>query len=87
MIEKWAATHGGSPPDGMAFPTYDWMAGMRWWPTVFRNAWLGVSIEDRAHGLPRIDELQEGAGGDQVPVGRAARLRILARSTSRTSIG
>lgn len=59
MIEKWAATHGGSPPDGMAFPTYDWMAGMRWWPTVFRNAWLGVSIEDRAHGLPRIDELRK----------------------------
>lgn len=27
--------------------------------TVPRNVWLGVSVENRRHGLPRIDELRE----------------------------
>lgn len=27
--------------------------------TVPRNAWLGVTVEDRKHGVPRIDKLRE----------------------------
>jgi protein gp37 len=53
MIEGW-----GTPPDGAAYPSYDWMEGPRWWPAIFHNAWLGVSVEDRKHGLPRIDALR-----------------------------
>jgi protein gp37 len=40
MIEGW-----GLPPDGAAYPTYDWMEGMRWWPNVLPNLWLGVTVE------------------------------------------
>ena len=29
------------------------------WPDAFSNAWLGVSVEDRKYGLPRIDILRE----------------------------
>jgi protein gp37 len=54
MIEGW-----GEPPAGAAYPTYDWMEGMRWWPDVFANAWLGVSVEDKKHGVPRIDHLRK----------------------------
>ena len=28
------------------------------WPWPLRNVWLGVSVEDRRHGLPRIADLQ-----------------------------
>lgn len=54
MIEGW-----GSVPAGSAYPTYDWMGGMRWWPSVFGNVHLGVSVEDRKHGVPRIDVLRD----------------------------
>jgi protein gp37 len=54
MIEGW-----GVPPDGAAYPLYDWMEGMRWWPDFFQHVELGVSVEDRKHGLPRIDILRE----------------------------
>ena len=53
MLERW-----GEPPAGAAFPTYDWMEGIRWWPTILDNVHLGVSVEDRAHGLPRVDVLR-----------------------------
>ena len=33
----------------------EWIAG-HLWPT--ENVWLGVSVEDRKHGLPRIDVLR-----------------------------
>ena len=49
----------GKPPPGAAFPTYDWVQGMRWWPDALPNVWLGVSVEDRKYGLPRIDILRE----------------------------
>jgi protein gp37 len=42
----------GSPPPGAAYPTFDWMGGQMWWPTVLPNVWLGVSAEDQ----PRADE-------------------------------
>lgn len=53
MIEGW-----GEPPSGAGYPLYDWMEGPRWWPTVLRNVHLGVSVEDRKYGLPRIDHLR-----------------------------
>lgn len=54
MIEGW-----GAPPPGAAYPLFDWAEGMRWWPTVLRNVQLGVSVEDRKYGLPRIDHLRK----------------------------
>jgi protein gp37 len=33
-------------------------ASLRPWLTRTRNIWLGVSVEDRRYGLPRIDELR-----------------------------
>lgn len=54
MLDRW-----GKPPPGAAFPTYDWVQGMRWWPDALPNVWLGVSVEDRKYGLPRIDILRE----------------------------
>jgi hypothetical protein len=32
MIESW-----GAPPAGAAYPLYDWMEWMRWWPLAFRH--------------------------------------------------
>jgi protein gp37 len=54
MIERW-----GEPPPGAAYPTYDWMEGMARWPTVLPNIHLGVSVEDRKYGLPRIEHLRQ----------------------------
>lgn len=54
MIEGW-----GEPPPGAAYPSYDWMDGMIRWPRVLPNVWLGVSVENRAHGLPRLEVLRE----------------------------
>ena len=36
------------------------------------HIWWGVSVENRKHGLPRIDHLRSRAGRGAVPVGRAA---------------
>lgn len=52
MLEQW-----GEPPDGAAYPTYDWMGGPRWWPEVPGNVWLGVSIENRRY-VGRADLLR-----------------------------
>ncbi len=54
MLDRW-----GEPPDGAAFPSYDWMEGMRWWPDTLPNVWLGVSVENRQYGLPRIELLRQ----------------------------
>jgi len=53
MLEQW-----GDPPEGAAYPPFDWMEGMRWWPTwpPF-NIWLGTSIEN-ADYLWRADALR-----------------------------
>lgn len=29
------------------------------WGSGYQNVWLGVTVEDRKHGLPRIDDLRE----------------------------
>ncbi len=54
MLDGW-----GEPPPGCAYPTYDWMEGPRYWPPVFHNTWLGVSVEDRRYGVPRIEHLRQ----------------------------
>ena len=38
----------GTPPPGAAHPLFDWAGGMSRWPDVFRNIWLGTSVEDQA---------------------------------------
>ena len=30
-----------------------------WGPHGYDNVWLGVSVEDRKHGLPRVDILRQ----------------------------
>lgn len=47
----------GEPPEGYAYPTYDWMEGQRWWPSVLPNVWLGVSVEDQKWADIRIPAL------------------------------
>ena len=47
----------GEPPDGCAYPLYDWMEGPRWWPSVLPNVWLGVSVEDQKWADIRIPVL------------------------------
>lgn len=34
----------GTPPEGAAYPLYDWMEGCRWWPEVLPNVWHGASV-------------------------------------------
>lgn len=52
MIERW-----GPPPEGAAYPLYDWIEGMRWWPRELFNVWLGVSVESPSY-YSRIRHLQ-----------------------------
>jgi hypothetical protein len=47
----------GAPPQGCAYPLYDWMEGQRWWPEVLPNVWLGVSAEDQKWADIRIPAL------------------------------
>ncbi|MEV7805052.1 DUF5131 family protein [Microbispora sp. NPDC088329] len=47
----------GEPPEGCAFPTYDWMEGQRWWPGVLPNVWLGASVQDQRSADTRIPVL------------------------------
>lgn len=47
----------GDPPEGCAYPLYDWMEGQRFWPTVLPNVWLGVSVENQQWADIRIPVL------------------------------
>jgi protein gp37 len=49
----------GTPPEGCAYPLYDWMEGWRFWPTELFNVWLGVSAEDQHWADIRIPALLE----------------------------
>ncbi|ADL00667.1 DUF5131 family protein [Brevundimonas subvibrioides] len=44
----------GTPPEGCAYPTYDWMNGMQSLPDFLPNIWLGVSVEDQVRADERI---------------------------------
>lgn len=47
----------GEPPEGAAYPFYDWMEGPRfWWGDSLPNVWLGVSVES-PDTLHRVDTL------------------------------
>jgi protein gp37 len=48
---------GGQIPDGAAWPTFDWMRGMMYWPAVPSNVWLGVSAERQQEADQRIPDL------------------------------
>ena len=37
----------GDPPEGAAYPIFDWMQGPRWWPAFPENVWFGVSAENQ----------------------------------------
>lgn len=47
LDELGKTVEGGAPPEGSAWPTFDWMEGPRWWTRApLPNVWLGTSIED-----------------------------------------
>jgi protein gp37 len=48
----------GEPPEGSAYPLYDWMEGWRYWPRVLPNVWLGTSVEND-RWTSRVDELRQ----------------------------
>ena len=48
----------GDAPPGAAHPTFDWMDGMRWWPSVLSNVWLGTSAEDQLRLEARSGPMQ-----------------------------
>jgi len=48
----------GTPPEGCAYPLYDWMEGQRFWSGRYlSNVWLGVSVEDQHWADIRIPAL------------------------------
>lgn len=57
MMDQLLVDAGGEIPAGAAFPTFDWMGGMMWWPAWPPNVWLVVSAEDQATANERIPHL------------------------------
>jgi protein gp37 len=53
MLDQW-----GEPPEGAAYPTYDWLEGIGRYPSVLHNVWLGTTIENRRF-VQRADLLRE----------------------------
>jgi protein gp37 len=51
----------GTPPEGAAYPPYDWQEGMRWWPSVLPNIRWGTSIESDPYAF-RADHLRRVHG-------------------------
>jgi protein gp37 len=56
-LETLLEMSGGKVPDEAAWPTFDWMNGEAWWPNVFHNIWVGVSVEDQRRADERRDNL------------------------------
>jgi protein gp37 len=54
MIERW-----GEPPDGCAYPTYDWMDGMITWPAYLDNVHLLASASTQAEADKAVPTLME----------------------------
>lgn len=47
----------GTPPDGCAYPTFDWMEGSRWWPEMLDNVWIGLPASTQEavdRGVPEL---------------------------------
>jgi protein gp37 len=49
----------GEPPEGCAYPLYDWMDGQRFWGRDLFNVWCGVSVENQKWADIRIPSLLE----------------------------
>jgi hypothetical protein len=49
----------GDPPEGAAYPLYDWMEGPRYYPGVLHNVHLGVSVENQEWAQVRLPALRE----------------------------
>lgn len=47
----------GTPPEGAAYPLYDWMEGPRWFPRPLANVITVVSVEDQKTADNRIPAL------------------------------
>lgn len=56
-LETLLERSGGKVPAGAAWPTFDWMQGMMWWPEFPPNVWLGVSAERQQEAEARIPDL------------------------------
>lgn len=52
MIETW-----GEIPDGLAYPPFDWAEGMLYWPNIFHNLHIGVTVENQVRADERIPTL------------------------------
>lgn len=44
----------GEPPEGAAYPLYDWMEGPRFYPGVLPNVWIGTTAENQKTADLRI---------------------------------
>ncbi len=65
MFAEYLDTLGTEPPPGCAWPTFDWMEGMRWWPRTIMtqpNIWLGTSVENQKTADERIPFLLQTPG-------------------------
>lgn len=49
----------GDPPEGAAYPIFDWMEGPRWWPEFPANVWFGVSAENQITLDERVPVLMQ----------------------------
>ncbi len=62
-LDWLGSTTGGKPPEGAAWPTFDWMEGpMRWGRRPLLNVCLGTSVEDQQRAnvrFPMVCELGE----------------------------
>lgn len=47
----------GPPPQGAAYPTFDWMEGWRWMGPRIDNLWLGTSVSLQPHADNQVPPL------------------------------
>jgi protein gp37 len=59
MFAEYLELMGGDPPPGCAYPTFDWLEGMRRWPATWYlpNVWIGTSAEGRPELEERVPQL------------------------------
>lgn len=56
LFSEMLAGH-GDPPEGAAYPLYDWQNGMRYLPQVLPNVGTGISVENDRWGRIRVPHL------------------------------